>query len=150
MASILYHFIEVGTIVRNRRKLNQWLRLCVKEEGKNTEDLSIIFCNDNYLLSINNIYLKHDYYTDIITFDHSEAADIISGDIFISVERLIENATNFASSNDMELCRLLIHGALHLCGYEDQKNVDKENMTKRENHHLQKLGDVPRGTFITI
>src|SRR5690606_38906062 len=104
-----------------------------------TGELSFIFCNDAYLLSINQQYLNHDTYTDIITFDNSEKETIISGDIFISLDRIEENAALFEVTKIHELHRVIIHGVLHLCGYRDEKKGEKILMTEKENFYLSKL-----------
>jgi rRNA maturation RNase YbeY len=98
----------------------------------------LIFCSDEYLLDVNKKYLNHDYYTDIITFDYVEDK-IISGDIFISSDRVRENANQFNVSFEMELFRIIIHGILHLLGYKDKTKKDKSLMTEKENFYLSRL-----------
>jgi rRNA maturation RNase YbeY len=98
--------------------------------------LSFVFCSDAYLLEINKQYLNHDTFTDIVTFDSSEDEDVIAGDIFISVERIRENASKFSVSEKDELNRVIIHGVLHLCGYYDKKKEDKALMTEKEDYYL--------------
>lgn len=106
-------------------------------ENKKEGDLSFIFCSDNYLLKMNNEYLQHDYYTDIITFDYTET-DIISGDIFISIDRIKENALKYNTTFENELQRVMIHGVLHLVGYNDKNEKEQKEMTEKENQYLQK------------
>jgi rRNA maturation RNase YbeY len=109
----------------------------VKEEGKLLGDVYVIFVSDDYLLEINQSYLNHDYYTDIITFDYCEQ-NVISGDLFISVDRVRENADVFNVDFGTELHRVIIHGVLHLCGYKDKTEDDEEVMRKMENKYLNK------------
>jgi probable rRNA maturation factor len=101
-------------------------------------DITIVFCNDDYLLEMNKSYLDHDYYTDIITFDYSEAA-VISGDLFISIDRVIENSSAFHVSFNHELSRVIYHGVLHLCGYKDKSDDDIKIMRSKENFYLDKF-----------
>lgn len=101
-------------------------------------NLTVVFCNDDYLLDMNRTYLNHDYYTDIITFDYSESS-MISGDLFVSVDRILENSKDFAVSFNYELCRVLYHGVLHLCGYKDKEDEDIKIMRQKENYYLEKF-----------
>ena len=98
-----------------------------------------MFCSDNYLLEINKQYLNHDTYTDIITFDYSTKKEPISGDIYIGIERVKENATTFSKSFENELHRVIIHGVLHLLGYKDKTKPAKQEMTKQEDICLKEL-----------
>lgn len=117
-----------------------WIVNTIKEEGyTDIEELNIIFCSDDYLLSINQQYLQHDTYTDIISFDNSNDENTISGDIFISIERIRENAAIFKVTEDEELNRVIIHGILHFCGYLDSTSNEKEVMTEKENYYLKHL-----------
>lgn len=117
-----------------------WIVNTIKEEGyTDIEELNIIFCSDDYLLSINQQYLQHDTYTDIISFDNSNDENTISGDIFISIERIRENAAIFKVTEDEELNRVIIHGILHFCGYLDSTSDEKEVMTEKENYYLKHL-----------
>ena len=109
----------------------------VKEEGKLLGDVSVIFVSDDYLLEINQSYLNHDYYTDIITFDYCEQ-NVISGDLFISVDRVRENADVFNVDFGTELHRVIIHGVLHLCGYKDKTEENEKEMRILENKYLNK------------
>ena len=108
-----------------------WIREMVQSKSKKIGDVNYIFCDDEYLLSINQQYLQHDTYTDIITFDYCEE-DILNGDIFISIERVRENAQKFEVSFQEELVRVMAHGMLHLCGYKDKKKSEAEEMRKQE------------------
>ncbi len=101
-------------------------------------ELCYIFCDDEYILKINNEYLKHDYYTDVITFDYCEG-DIVSGDLFISIDTVKSNALKYEVDFKMELFRVIIHGVLHLCGLKDKNDVDASIMRKAENDALDIL-----------
>lgn len=125
--------------LKNKKRLRTWLRNAVITEGYKLKEINFIFCSDAYLLSINQEYLKHDTLTDIITFDNSEEEKKIVGDIFISLERVRENALYFKVSEENEIHRVMIHGTLHLLGYSDKGKDAKLLMTARENYHLEKL-----------
>ena len=119
-----------------KQKINRWIKETAAEYEKKAGDISYIFCNDKRILEINNQYLSHDYYTDIITFDYSEGT-IISGDIFISVDTVRSNSEEFGVDFDNELLRILIHGILHLCGQDDKTPELRDEMTKKENRALE-------------
>ncbi|MCO4294365.1 rRNA maturation RNase YbeY [Solitalea sp. MAHUQ-68] len=129
---------DIDIKLKDKAKLKTWIKDTVEEEGFKLKDVSFILCSDEYLLTINQQYLNHNTYTDIVTFDNSEKEDQIIGDIFISVERTRENAKKFNVSSDTELHRVMIHGILHLCGYYDKKPEDKALMTEKENFYLAK------------
>jgi rRNA maturation RNase YbeY len=105
---------------------------------KEVGDISIIFCSDDYLLDINKQYLNHDYYTDIITFDYVEK-NVISGDLFISMDRVVENAKQYEIPVLKELYRVVFHGVLHLVGFNDKSKEEKRTMTRKENQYLEKV-----------
>ncbi|GAB3922619.1 rRNA maturation RNase YbeY [Mucilaginibacter myungsuensis] len=121
---------------KNKVALRKWIKDTIVAEGYKLDELNYIFCSDAYLLQINQQYLNHDTYTDIVTFDNSEEEKVIVGDIFISVERIIENAAKFKVSTDDELHRVIIHGALHLLGYKDKTKASKTLMTNMEDKYL--------------
>lgn len=123
-----------------KRVTSSWIKRVIGSEGKSVGDISFIFCSDSYLLDVNRKYLQHDYFTDIITFDYVENSRI-SGDIFISVDRVKDNSVQFNTSFDDELHRILIHGVLHLLGYKDKKKEDKKLMTEKEDFYLKVLSD---------
>ena len=100
------------------------------------ESLSIVFCSDEYLLHINKEYLKHDYYTDIITFDYSVTPRTIVGEMYISVTRVKDNAKSFGTTFQRELYRVIFHGLLHLCGYKDKTPASSNEMRRKEEHYL--------------
>lgn len=112
-----------------------WISNVILSENKNIGEISYIFCDDEYLLEINKQYLNHDYYTDIISFDYTEA-DVISGDIFVSIDRVKENALDFAVSFDNELKRVIIHGVLHFCGFKDKSKEEEETMRFKEEEKI--------------
>ncbi len=137
MKSILFFNEDIDFTPKGKIKLRKWVEETIKAEGfKRIGELNFIFCSDAYLLEINKEYLDHDTYTDIVTFDSSEEEDLIAGDIFISVERIRENAEKFQVSEADELHRVIIHGVLHLCGYLDKKPEEKTLMTEKENFYL--------------
>jgi probable rRNA maturation factor len=123
-----------------KRKSTNWIKSTILSEGKRVGDISFIFCSDNYLLEINKAYLDHDYLTDIITFDYVEGT-LVSGDIFISVDRVLDNSADFKTTFEDELNRILIHGVLHLVGYKDKNKNDKLLMTEKEDFYLKLLND---------
>jgi rRNA maturation RNase YbeY len=119
----------------------------MKKEGIKVECLQYVFCSDKYLLNINKQYLNHDYYTDIISFDLSEIKGQLVGDVYISVDRVKENAKNMKNTQGNELLRVIFHGALHFCGYKDKKPADAKLMRSMEDKWLRAfLKSVPRGT----
>lgn len=133
--SINFYTEEISGLHLSRAGLRAWIKAVIGEERKKTGDISFIFCSDEYLLRINQQYLEHDYYTDIITFD-DVSGDLISGDIFISVDRVRENAEVYGQSFSDELHRIIIHGVLHLLGYKDKEPEQKEIMTGKEDYYL--------------
>lgn len=127
---------DISFKLKDKAKVKEWIKTTVETEGYKLKELNYIFCSDKYLLQINQQYLNHDTYTDIITFDNSEKEGIIEGDIFISVDRIRENATKFATSETNELHRVIVHGALHLLGYQDKMAESKKLMTSKEDEYL--------------
>ena len=124
--------------LKSRTKIKQWIKQVIEAKGKKTGNITYIFCDDEYLLEVNKQYLKHDYYTDVITFDYVEN-DLISGDIFISTDRVRENALAFGSSETEELHRVIIHGTLHLLGLKDKSEKEASQMRQAENEALKLL-----------
>lgn len=127
---------ETSFSPKAKTALRSWINETILSEKHQLQELNFIFCSDEYLLKINQQYLDHDTYTDIITFDHSEFKGEIYGDIFISIDRVKENAKTFQTTTLNELHRVIIHGTLHLLGFTDKKNADKEKMTAKENQYL--------------
>lgn len=133
--SINFYFEDIEEFQLDQLKTIEWIKSSIQKEGKNTSEISFIFCSDDYLLDINRQYLDHDYYTDIITFDYVEGDDV-SGDVFISIDRVRENAETFQVSLQNELNRIIIHGVLHLLGYKDKEADEKKIMTGKEDYYL--------------
>lgn len=113
-----------------------WIQSVIESEGKKLEEISYIFCDDDYLLDINMKYLDHDTYTDIISFDYS-VGNILQGDIYISTERVEENSREFNVSFEEEIRRVIIHGVLHLCGYKDKSEEETSLMRLKEEEKIK-------------
>ena len=126
-----------GTVMPSikKRETTAWVRAVAATYGKKVGDVSYIFCNDKRILEVNREFLQHDYYTDIITFDYTEG-DVISGDLFISLDTVRSNSEQFATEYDEELHRTIIHGILHLCGINDKGPGEREIMEAAENRAL--------------
>lgn len=124
--------------ITDQKKRKDWIKYTIKKENFSCGDLSFIFCSDKYLLKINQKYLDHNYYTDIITFNYVEEK-IISGDIFISVDRVRDNAQYYGVSFEDELNRVIIHGVLHLVGFDDKDEFSKSIMKRKEDEYLTEL-----------
>jgi rRNA maturation RNase YbeY len=138
MQKIHFHFNDRKPGLRNRKKLKIFIEDLFINEKKKLEALSYIFCSDEYLLDINKTFLKHDFYTDIITFDLGDTQNEISGEIYISVDRVKENARQLGVGIEEELHRVIFHGALHLCGYRDKSKGEVLEMRKKEDKYLRK------------
>ena len=132
---ISYFFEDTDFIFKGKARNNKWLRLVSESEIRRIGDINIIFCSDNYILNVNQQYLQHDYFTDIITFDYCEG-DRLSGDLFISVDTVRENAIEYGTEFSEELHRVIVHGILHLIGYDDHSDKDVAIMRKKENYYL--------------
>lgn len=133
---ILFFSEDTSYLLKEKAHIRSWVKGVIIAEGKKLKELNFIFCSDNYLLSINQQYLNHDTYTDIVTFDNSPSEKSILGDIFISIDRVKENAKEFQSSERNELHRVIVHGVLHLLGYKDKSKPDKALMTQKEDQYL--------------
>ncbi|SDQ01599.1 rRNA maturation RNase YbeY [Mucilaginibacter sp. OK268] len=138
MPAIQFFEEDISYKLKNKALVRQWIKDTITAEGFKLKELTYVFCSDAYLLPMNQQYLDHDTYTDIITFDNSEVEGDIVGDIFISVERIRENAAKFNITETDELHRVIIHGALHLLGYTDKTVVTKKKMTQKEDEYLNK------------
>ncbi|KAA0129847.1 rRNA maturation RNase YbeY [Chryseobacterium sp. SN22] len=114
-----------------------WLEEIILSEEKKLGEINYIFCDDDYLLKVNQDYLQHDYYTDIITFDYVKGRTI-SGEIFVSLQRISDNASTLSGNYEEELRRVLAHGILHLCGYKDKTEEEEKQMREKEDHYLVK------------
>lgn len=124
--------------IRSKKSLGQFIKSLFLFEGKELDILHYIFCSDEYLLNINRKFLQHDFYTDIITFDLSETkAGASTGEVYISIDRVKENASTHAVTTNQEFLRVVFHGALHLCGYRDKKKSEITKMREKEDYYLR-------------
>ena len=135
MIMVSYFFEDTNFKFNRRRLTSQWLKFTAESEIKRIGQVNIIFCSDNYILDINQKYLQHDYFTDIITFDYCEGKTL-SGDLFISVDTVRENSIFDGTEFDDELNRVIVHGLLHLIGYDDHSEEDQKTMRSKENYYL--------------
>jgi probable rRNA maturation factor len=133
---IRFHFLEGGFTLTERSSLKVFIVTLFKKEKKKLASLNYIFCSDEYLLDINKQYLKHDFYTDIITFGLSEPGEPITGEIYISIDRVRDNSLQFKTTLKKEIHRVIFHGALHLCGYRDKRKEEEMLMRKMEDKYL--------------
>ena len=140
MINYFFENIDTRTI---HPDITAWLENLIITEDKKPGDISYIFCDDDYLLKVNQDYLDHDYYTDVITFDYVKGKTI-SGDIFVSLPRILENADLLAQDFEREFRRVLAHGVLHLCGYKDKSEADAREMREKEEFYLAKFSDLQR------
>ena len=132
---ISYYTEDIKFVLKGKLLNNRWLKMVVESEIKKLGDLSIIFCSDNYILDVNMRYLQHDYFTDIITFDYCEG-NTVSGDLFISIDSVRENALFYGATFEDELDRVMVHGVLHLLGYDDHTPEDTAVMREKENYYV--------------
>ena len=132
---ISYYTQNIEFVLKNKSLNNRWLKLVAESEIRRVGDISIIFCSDNYILEVNQKYLQHDYFTDIITFDYCEG-DRLSGDLFISIDTVMENAKEYGTEFTDELNRVMVHGILHLIGYDDSTEEEIAVMRKKEDYYL--------------
>ena len=133
---ITYFLQDTDFVFKNKLLNNRWLKMVAESEIKRLGDISIIFCSDSYILDVNIKYLQHDYFTDIITFDYCEG-NKLSGDLFISVDSVRENAAFYGTEFSDELNRVIVHGLLHLIGYDDHTDEEKKIMREKENYYLE-------------
>ena len=133
---IRYFCEDIRFTYKNKLANNRWLKMVAGSEIRKIGDINVIFCSDNYILDVNMKYLQHDYFTDIITFDYCEGK-VLSGDLFISVDSVRENSIEFGTDFGEELHRVIVHGVLHLIGYDDHTEEDKKVMRQKENYYLQ-------------
>lgn len=159
--NIQFHSEDIDFTLKNKKLIRDWIAASLLKEHKQPGEINFIFCSDDHLLELNQTYLNHDTLTDIITFDYSNdfqgmdddeessgnskkgspKLSTISGDIFISIERIMENAEKFNTTFDNELHRVMIHGVLHLAGYKDKTKPDKTLMTQKEDFYLYLFED---------
>ena len=138
LKSLIQFFAEdVEHELPNPTKSRRWLKFVIDNEDHELNSLNYIFCSDEYLLNMNREHLNHDYYTDIITFDTSDDEKQIEGEIYISVDRVSENAATADVKEDEELRRVMVHGVLHLLGYHDNTEKDKEQIRDKEDYYLK-------------
>lgn len=136
---IQFHFEDINEFQLDVLEIERWIQTVASKESASVDSINYIFCSDEYLLSINREFLNHDYYTDIITFDNSEEGGGIESDIFISVDRVLDNANRLAVDENLELKRVMIHGVLHLMGYGDKTDDEEKIMRSKENTYLSLL-----------
>ncbi|MBL6446083.1 rRNA maturation RNase YbeY [Fulvivirga sp. 29W222] len=132
MQAVNFFQEDIDFKLNNEILTTDWIKTIISKEGFTLQELNYIFCSDEYLYQMNIEYLNHDTYTDIITFDNSDEENQIEGDIFISIDRVQDNAAQTNSHFDDELARVLIHGVLHLIGYKDKTSIEKDEMRKKE------------------
>jgi len=134
---ISFNTADKNTTLTNRLALKAFIEKGLKKEGIAIDTLQYVFCSDKFLLNINKSFLKHNYFTDIISFDLSEAKGTLIGEVYISVDRVKDNAITHKASYTEELLRVIFHGALHFCGYKDKKPADAKEMRAQENKWLK-------------
>lgn len=135
MSNIQFFSEDIDFQIENTTQISQWLKNTVEKEGFDCGEISIIFTSDDYLLKMNQDHLNHDYFTDIITFDYVDNQGV-SGDLFISIDRVNDNANTLNIPTEEELNRVMVHGVLHLCGYKDNTEEEKSLMRKKEDFYL--------------
>lgn len=135
-SKVCFYYSGVKFSFPERGKLKRFIESIFKREKRSLQSINYIFCNDKALLKINQDFLKHDYYTDIITFDLSESSQVVA-EIYISIDRVRDNARNLGVSFQKELQRVIFHGALHLCGYKDKKKADALRMRAKEAYYIK-------------
>ena len=138
VGEVRFFYSQAKPTIRNRKRLKEFIISIFQKEQKKLDLVSFIFTSDSELRKINKQFLSHDYYTDIITFDLSDNVDSISGEVYISYNRVKENALKYGTSIATELHRVIFHGALHLCGYKDKRPREIKDMRGKEDHYLSK------------
>lgn len=139
-SGITFRVESLDFSLEKESSIRKWIKQILEQEGKKAGTISYVFCSDDYLLRINGQFLHHDFYTDIITFDYSNKGKT-EGEIFISIDRVKENANTFKQPFQKELMRTIIHGILHLCGHKDKTATDKKKMRAKENEALERMND---------
>jgi len=132
MERIFYFSEDISFQLNNEDVYSKWIHQVIQKENNQLESLNYIFCSDQYLLKINKDFLEHDFFTDIITFNQADSPNIIEGEVFISIDRVRENAVSLKKDFKEELSRVMIHGVLHLVGYDDKSDIQKEQMREKE------------------
>ena len=138
---VSYYTEDIVFPFKEKRLTSRWLKFVAESESKRLGDVAVIFCSDNYILDVNIKYLQHDYYTDIITFDYCEG-NRLSGDLFISIDSVRENASFYGTEFPDELNRVIVHGLLHLIGYDDHTEEDIAVMRAKENYYLSQRSKI--------
>lgn len=139
MNEVKFFFLQPVSVLKQRNKLKSFLQKTASKEGRSIDSLNIIFCSDDYLLNINKQFLNHDYYTDIITFDLSESKKApLTAELYISYDRVKDNARQLNTTTSKELHRVIFHGLLHLLGYKDKSTKDQMVMRQMEDKLLSK------------
>ena len=133
---VSYYTEDISFQFKEKRLTSRWLKFVAESETKRLGDIAVIFCSDHYILDVNMKYLQHDYFTDIITFDYCEG-NVLSGDLFISIDSVRENAAFYGSEFADELNRVIVHGLLHLIGYDDHTEEDIAVMRQKENYYIE-------------
>ena len=136
--SVYFHNEDNSYVLPAKRKVKSWLKNSIEHQKMSIGTINVVFCSDQHLLGINIEYLIHDYYTDIITFNYCEAK-LISGDLFISIDRIKDNSKNKKLLFVNELHRVIIHGVLHLCGFNDKTKAEKKEIRQMEDYFLNKI-----------
>ena len=136
--AVSFNFVETKDILSQKNKIKAWIKSVVEKKGMKVGDISYIFCKDEYLLNINKTYLNHDYFTDIISFDYSDK-DKVAGDLFVSIDRVLDNSKSLNQEFEQELYRVIIHGVLHLLGLKDKTEKEEKEMRKAEEECLKSL-----------
>ena len=139
MQKVQFYFLDRNPALKERTRLKLFIEKLFTSEKMKLGNLSYIFCSDEHLLTINNDFLKHDFYTDVITFDLSSSKNEIEGEVYLSVDRIKDNAKQLGVSFKEELHRVIFHGALHLCGYKDKKKEEALIMRSKENKSLKRF-----------
>lgn len=139
MLNVFFHSADRKLSLPNKIKIRQFIQDIFKEEKIELKRVDYIFCSDEYLLDINKRFLNHNFFTDTITFDLSDTKTMVEGEIYISADRIKENAFNLKIKPKEEFLRVIIHGALHLCGYNDETKNEILLIRERENYYLNKL-----------
>ena len=142
LQKVTFSAADVQLNFRNRTALKKWIASAIKKEGRILSSLSYVFCSDAYLLDLNIRHLNHKTLTDIITFDLSSSKKEIEGEIYISLERVKENAGIYKVPYAKELQRVMIHGVLHLCGYKDKKPAELKKMREKEEFYINRMNDI--------
>ena len=139
MKKVFFYYADRFLKIKNKKVIQAFITTIFKEEGVKLARLNYIFCSDSYLLKINQSFLEHNFYTDIITFDLSDTNKEVVSEIYISLDRVRENSLKLAIPFENEVYRVLFHGVLHLCGYKDKKKIDVQTMRKKEDYYLRRF-----------